>query len=93
MSTGYRPRPEAAIDPGGEGGIIMKGHSSPVTITEVVLIVDDDTELRLPATARDENHLFRTDSAGYSATGKVSINGNRFQVNVNIVKLGSKPAN
>jgi len=35
--------------------------------------------------------VFSTGSRGYNVTGKIFISGKRYQVNCNIVEIGSKP--
>jgi hypothetical protein len=34
---------------------------------------------------------FKTGSVGYNGFGKAQINGKRYQVNINVVEIGSKP--
>lgn len=50
-----------------------------------------DENVALQADERDAARPFKTGSRGFNASGKVTIDGKRYQVSCNLIEIGSKP--
>jgi hypothetical protein len=57
----------------------------------MLLIKIEDARGNLVGAFTAEQGEFKTGSKGYKATAKVKIDGKRYQTQVNMVEIGSKP--
>ncbi len=57
----------------------------------MLLVELKDTDGKVLGVWMLQPHSFKSGSTGYLAMGKVEIDGKRYQVNCQIVEIGSKP--
>lgn len=59
----------------------------------MILVKYEDETGRLAGAITAEEKTFKTGSKGYFGTGKVTLNGKKYQVQTQLVEIGSKPSN
>jgi len=58
---------------------------------QLAIMRGDDQVGLIQADTRDETHPFSSGKTGFYAGGKVTIDGDRYQVSCSIVKIAPKP--
>jgi len=56
-----------------------------------MIVIDIKENDKVVAMVQAPEKVFKTGSKGYFGMGKIEINGKRYQVQVQMVEIGSKP--